>query len=133
LVIEGDNLRFKIFGDVFRQPVQALYLRPIPKIRDIPIRPYYEEEVISKIRSNDLLLFIFNFNIQVEYKNSKIESIRFRIRRNSKFSDKVDLITNLIHNLSERTSVNALIERIYQQIEEDRLEDFFENKRRRQR
>ena len=132
LVMEGDNLKFKIVSGMFHQSIQALYQRPIPKIGDIPIRPYYEKEIVSKIRSNELGLYIFNFDIQIEYKNSKIESIRSRIRRNSRFSDKVDLITNLIRNLRERTSVSALIERIYQRIEEDRLEGFFENERKKQ-
>jgi hypothetical protein len=72
------------------------------------------------MRRSDLMTYSFKFLILIFKQNTKTRSNQYALElEETVFSDKVDLITNSIHNLRERTCVNALIERIYQQIEED--------------
>ncbi len=130
LLIEGDNLRLKISTAIIGyQTLQAITHRPIPKIMDIPIKILYEEEILSKVKSGDLLFYSIGIDIKIDFIKSKLYSLYSEIRRDSKFSDKVNFINDLINYLHEQLIIQTLIERIYQKIEEDRLELFFDMER----
>lgn len=131
-ILEGNNIKLTIStGLVFYQRIDSITQRPVPKIKDIPIQIIYEKELISKIGSNDLWFYSFITNFKIEFINSKLHSLRSAIRRDNKFTDKLNLINDLIYYLKSQLSSQALLERIYQKIEEDRLEIFFDIERKR--
>jgi hypothetical protein len=131
-VLEGNNIKLTFSTRlVLYQRIDSILQRPVPKIKDIPIQIIYEKDVLSKIRSNDLWFYSFRTDFNVEFINSKLHSLRSAIRRDNKFSEKLNLINDLIYYLESQLSYQALVERIYQKIEEDRLEIFFDIERKR--